>query len=249
MKAVKFNFGDDFDAQTQTQAELDAKALEKRLRQTEEAAFQKGFTSGKAEASEAIAKELVAAMERLAEQVNTLFGQRAQLQDRVERDAAQLALAMARKLAAKALEMHPQAEIEALIAECMEASREQPRIVVRLSGQQCEPIAAKIEELKGKNGFSGDVIVIGDEEMRDGDCLVEWPDGGAERRSAHISQAIEKLVQAFVMKPPVAGQSEPDAAAETGQQADEPAAEQAGGEAEAEAPEDTAPQPEQPGAP
>lgn len=207
MKAVKFNFGEDFEAQNQDQEELEARALEDRMRRSEEAAFQKGFTSGKTEASEEIAKELVAAMEKVAEQVNLLFGQRAELEDRLERDAAQLGLAMARKLASKALEMHPHAEIEALVTECMEACREQPKIVVRLSEKQCEPLAAKIEELKNKNGFTGDVIVIGDDEIRDGDCLVEWPDGGAEHRAAHISQAIEKLVQAFVMKPPAAART------------------------------------------
>ena len=121
----------------------------------------------------------------------------------MERDATQLALAMARKLAATALEMHPHAEIEALITECMEACREQPRIVIRLSQKQYEPLAEKIEELKQHNGFTGEVIVIGDDEIDDGDCLVEWPDGGAERRSAQVSGAIEKLVQSFVMKPPV----------------------------------------------
>jgi flagellar assembly protein FliH len=248
MKAVKFNFGDDFDAQTQTQEELDAKALEVRLRQTQETAFAEGFTSGKTEASEAIAKELVVAMEGLADQVNTLFAQQAKLQDRVERDAVQLAIAMARKLAATALEMNPHAEIEALIAECMEASREQPKIVIRLSGQQCEPIAAKMEELKGKNGFTGDVIVIGDEDIQDGDCLVEWPDGGAERRSAQISQAIEKLVQAFVMKPPATGQIEPEAKVEAEVKAGEPTEDQIHDENKSEAPEDTAPEAEQPGA-
>lgn len=203
MKAVKFDFGDDFDTQSLDQAELEALALEERLRKTEESAFRKGMASGKAEASEAIAKELVAVMDRVADQVNTLFGQRIQLQDRLERDATQLALAMARKLAATALEMHPHAEIEALITECMEACREQPKIVVRLSQKQCEPLAEKIEELKQRKNFTGEVIVIGDDEIRDGDCLVEWPDGGAERRSAQVSDAIEKLVQSFIMKPPV----------------------------------------------
>lgn len=244
MKAVKFNFGDDFDAQTQSQEELDAQALELRLRQTQEEAFQKGFSSGKTEASEELAKELVAAMEQVAGEISKLFALRTEMQDRMERDAAQLALAMARKLAAAALEMHPHAEIEALVADCIESSREQSKIVVRLSGEQCEPLAAKIEELKGKKAFAGDVIVIGDEEMRDGDCLVEWPDGGAERRSAHISEAIEKLIQAFVMKPPVTDQIAADTAVETGQETSE----QTDQEDKAEAPENKAPEQEQPGA-
>lgn len=202
MKAVKFNFGNDFDAQKQSQADLDALALEERLRKTQEEAFQKGQVSGRTEASEEIARELVATMDRVAEQVSALFGQRYKMEDRLERDATQLAMAMARKLAGSALEKYPHAEIEALITECMEVCREQPRIVIRLSEEQCEPMAAKIDELKQRQGFTGDVIVIGDDEIRNGDCLVEWPDGGAEHRSEHISGAIEKLVQAFIMKPP-----------------------------------------------
>lgn len=256
MKAVKFNFGEDFDAQNQDQQELEALALEERLRKTEEDAFQKGHVIGKAEASEEIAKELVAAMERVAEQASALFDQRAQLDDRMERDAAQLALAMARRLAAKALEMHPHAEIEALISECMEACREQPKIVVRLSQGQCEPLAAKMDEMKQRNGFAGEVIVIGDDEIRDGDCLVEWPDGGAERRSAHVSDAIEKLVQAFVMKPPVAEATAgppPNSESPEPEAEDEQAAETATTATEEQpdnkAQSDDAPEMEQPGAP
>ena len=253
MKAVKFNFGDDFDAQTG----LEAKAREERLRQTTETAFQKGFVSGKAEASGEIAKEFVAVMERVADQVNELFGQRAQLEDRIERDATQLAVAMARKLAASALEMHPHAEIETLITDCMESCREQPKIVVRLSEEQCEPLAAKIEELKQRNAFNGDVILIGDSEIPDGDCLVEWPDGGAERRTGHISQAIEKLVQAFIMKPPVTEQTDqpeqvdPDSGAATTEQTEGTADEPAGSTANTgndEAQDESAPTMEQPGA-
>lgn len=262
MKAVKFDFGDDFDTQSLDRAELEALALEERLRKTEESAFQKGLASGKAEASEAIAKELVAVMDRVADQVNTLFGQHVQLQDRMERDATQLALAMARKLAATALEAHPHAEIETLITECMEACREQPRIVVRLSQKQCEPLAEKIEELKQRNGFTGEVIVIGDDEIRDGDCLVEWPDGGAERRSAQVSDAIEKLVQSFIMKPPVTATAQqtvadsenlesedPDSEitdAQPAQEMQEKASEQSGSSARTD---EEAPTLEQPGAP
>lgn len=250
MKAVKFSFGEDFDAQNQDQQELEALALEERLRKTEKEAFQKGHVTGKAEASEEIAKELVAVMERVADQVNALFGQRAQLDDRLERDAAQLALAMARKLAAKALEMHPHAEIEALITECMEACREQPKIVVRLSQGQCEPLAAKMDEMKQRNGFTGDVIILGDDEIHDGDCLVEWPDGGAERRSAHVSDAIEKLVQSFVMKPPVTAATAGASKSPELEAKDEQAATDATDEEpDKKAHSDDAPLMEQPGAP
>lgn len=256
MKAIKFNFGDDFDAQKESQADLDAVALEKRILKTKEEAFQKGLVSGKSEASEEIARELAVTMERIAEQVNALFGQRAQLEDRIERDATQLALAMARKLATSALELHPHAEIEALITECMEACREQPKIVVRLSQEQCEPLAAKIEELKQRQGFTGDVILIGDDEIRDGDCLVEWPDGGAERRSAHISESIEKLVQAFVMKPPATDKAadniDPESDAAEPQQPTETAStddEQTGSAGNDRSRDEDAPTREQPGAP
>lgn len=262
MKAVKFNFGEDFDAQNQDQAELEALALEERLRKTEESAFEKGQASGRAEASEDNARELTAIMARAADQINALINQRAELEDRLEREAVQLALSMARKLAAAALEMHPHAEIETLISECMKACREQPRIAVRLSLKQCEPLAEKIEQQKQSSGFAGEVIVIGDEEILDGDCLVEWADGGAERRSAQVAEAIETLVQSFVMKPPVtetpeaperiaADEQSTDSPDEDRPTADEAAAEMTDRpprDNRNEAPGDEAPTMEQPGA-
>ena len=98
---------------------------------------------------------------------------------------------------------------------------------------------------------------MGDDEIRDGDCLVEWPDGGAERRSAQVSDAIEKLVQSFIMKPPATETAQPSAAesedpeseitdAQPAQEMHEKADEQPGSSAQTD---EEAPTLEQPGAP
>lgn len=217
MKAVKFNFDTNFDASQASQT-TGARAEQERLRSAFDAGHQEGYTQGQAAAEEAANAASVALIAQIAEGVAALLEERKAVEDRIEKDAVQVAFTIARKLAAAAIAERPTAEIENLVRDCLETCREETRLVVRVADDMTDVVASICEQIKARTTFAGEVIVVGDPAIGVADCIVEWPDGGAERRLDQVARTIEGMVQNFMM-----GRGpEPMAQAAAGAQAHQP---------------------------
>jgi flagellar assembly protein FliH len=123
----------------------------------------------------------------------------------VTRDAVELALIAAKKLALAITETQPITEIEAIIADCLERLRLEPRIVVRVNDGLLDPLNARIEEISEQCGFDGKVVLIGDEGIAPTDCQIEWSDGGTERNQEEVGRnldaAVARLLTAGIIEP------------------------------------------------
>ena len=67
--------------------------------------------------------------------------------------------------------------------------------------------------MKNATSFAGDIVLLGEPNMGDLDCRVEWPDGGSERKQAAVQHQIEDAVQRFVLselEDAAAAQNEPE---------------------------------------
>lgn len=211
MKAVKFNFGQDFEEAGETAAELEARAQEQRIAEAREAGHSEGFGAGQSAAKEMIETEIAATLAVVGERLETLLGSHVESQAKLERQAVQLSLSLANKISAAAIARYPHAELEALVAECLEICREEKRLVIRVADSLSDETARRCEDLKTRSSFLGDLIIIGDPAITPGDCIVEWADGGAERQSDHTVGEIERLVQEFIMGPALEAPSAPGA--------------------------------------
>src|SRR3546814_19232242 len=71
---------------------------------------------------------------------------------------------------------------------------EEPRLVLRVSDGILYLIKPRIDVLTMRSGFAGRVVILAEDGMVDGDCRIEWADGGVERSAARLSTEIEAAV-------------------------------------------------------
>jgi flagellar assembly protein FliH len=149
-----------------------------------------GLNTGQVRALEACAAGTRDATQAIAE----ALAQTSRDLDSIRAEAAQIALAAARKLARAALAAMPAAEVEAMLCEAMHQAIGEPRIVLRAAPDVAEAISSRVAELAHEQGFDGRVQVSGDPALARADCRIEWRGGGAERAEAAIETAIAELI-------------------------------------------------------
>ncbi len=171
-----------------------------------------GFDLGTRHALEGIEKAAADALERIAEHIGHLGGAHERAVVNIRTDAARLAFSIADRLAAGLLAREPLGEIETLIGECLERLQAEPRIVIRVADDLVEPLHARIAQLSTSAGFGGKIVLIGEPRMAVGDCRVEWPDGGAERDMATLTDAAGEAVQRYLGLQAEMAETLPDAA-------------------------------------
>ena len=141
--------------------------------------------------SERLAAEAVAA---LIGRLDVLADDISAISAAAERRATEIGLAVARKLVPDLLRREGAGEIEAVIRASMRDMFEEPRIVLRVSDGVLDLVKARADAIAGESGFDGRIVILAEEGMVDGDCRIEWADGGVERSAARLSAQIETAV-------------------------------------------------------
>jgi flagellar assembly protein FliH len=191
--AAKFLFDTTFDKPAPAKAEK-AVHTEAALARVREQAFAEGAAAGLEQGRNEQVARLAEAVEQIVAAMGELGATQQQAMVEVRQSAAQLALAIAARLAPNLMARQPMVEIEALVADCLADLASEPRVVVRVAEALVDPLSERIEALKQQAAFPGQVIVLGDEAMPVGDGRVEWADGGAERDLGGLIRAIEERV-------------------------------------------------------
>ncbi len=93
---------------------------------------------------------------------------------------------------------HGLAEIEAVLGQCLESLKQEPRLVAYVHGARLDALQERLTQLSASNGFEGRVVLIGDDAMGESDCRVEWADGGVEREAGRIWRAIEEALTRYI---------------------------------------------------
>lgn len=197
-RAQPFLFGEDL-----RQAGPDAKTSAARLaeRAALEAAERQAFAAGEAEGRRAAEAEVQHRLAEAAERIGTgIVAAVAAIDGRVaivEDEAIALFGELAGKLAGQALGTHPLAAAAEAAREAFAHLRGVPHLVVRVSPALVEEMDQFLARLARERGFEGRLIVIGDDELRDGDIRLDWADGGVVRdRGAFEAAATVVLARA-----------------------------------------------------
>lgn len=196
---IKFTFDQAFDGGAKSRYDLEIERLEQENQAAQASALTQGQEQGRQQALTEIEAATQEAMSQVAQAAHALFSQQAQLEASLKQQMVQLAYAIASKLSPALIRNQPLAEIEALIEDCLATANKEPRLIVRVSETLSEAISERLEDMKTKTNFPGDIVLIGEQSFGPQDCRVEWPDGGTERRFVNIQREIEDAVQRFVM--------------------------------------------------
>lgn len=196
-QARKFLFDTAFTARPERAQKPKPQFTEADLAAARREGQQAGFQMGRESALREIERRCADALEAVAAGLARVDGEQARAAGAIRMDAARVALAAAAKLAPALIAREPLAEVEALLAECLQELPAEPRVVVRVAEELIEPLTARIDDVVRRSGFSGAVVLLGEPGLAPGDARVEWADGGAERDLAATLRAVEEAVDRY----------------------------------------------------
>ncbi len=169
-----------------------------KLKEAEAAGYGRGVADAEAAAKADADRCAAAALERIAVAVEGLARSLDTVEARLETEAIEVAVAVARKLAPQLIAREPLAEIAALATECFRHLVAMPHVVVRVNDALHAAAREELGKIMSARGLDSRLVVLADPDIAAGDCRVEWADGGITRDSAAIGHAIEQAVARYV---------------------------------------------------
>jgi flagellar assembly protein FliH len=173
---------------------------ESKTAQAEAVAYRNGFAAAEAQALADSSRLTALALERLADVFNKFDQSMRGMEARLEAEAVEVAVAVARKLAPALIAREPFAEIAALATDCFRHLLAAPHVVVRVNNALYDATREKLEEIVHASGFDGRLVIMAEPAVAPGDCRIEWADGGLKRDrdaiEANIAEAVDRYVTA-----------------------------------------------------
>ncbi|MBI5265261.1 MAG: flagellar assembly protein FliH [Bradyrhizobium sp.] len=196
---AKFLFDNDFSApdKSREQAAMAAEVAQK-VAAAEARAYRDGFDAGQREAKAESDRRTALALEEIRIGMQGIAARISGVEGRMETEAVEVAVAVARKLCAELIAAEPLGEITALIRDCFSHLVTTPHLVVRINDSLYENAREKIERLAKQSGFEGRLVILAEPEIATGDCRIEWADGGIVLERGAIDAKIDELVGRYM---------------------------------------------------
>jgi flagellar assembly protein FliH len=195
---AKFLFDVDFAAGHEHVATVTLAEHAEKLADAETDAYRRGYAEAQNDATVETSRRIAAALERIAATLREASVAFQAIETRLECEAVEVAVAVARKLTPVLLEREPFAEISALASGCFRELMAAPHIAVRVNDALYATAREKLDDIARTNGFEGRLVVLGEPNIGVGDCRIEWADGGINRDSAAADAAIGAAVTRYI---------------------------------------------------
>jgi flagellar assembly protein FliH len=196
--AKKFLFDIDFAAGTEREATVTLADHAVKLAEAETAAHRIGYALAQTDAGVEAGRRIAGALERIAFSLGEANNALGAIEARLECEAVEVAVAVARKLAPALIEREPFAEISALASNCFREIIASPHIAVRVNDSLYAAAREKLDDIARRHGFEGRLVVLGEPSVGAGDCRIEWADGGVNRDITAADAAIGEAVARYV---------------------------------------------------
>jgi flagellar assembly protein FliH len=196
---AKFLFDMDFSAPDRTR-ERPATAAEiaQKIATAEARAYRDGFDAAQREAKAESDRRAALALEEIGIALKRIATGFSGIETRMETEAVDVAVAVARKLCDSLIASEPLGEITALVSDCFSHLVSTPHLVVRINAALYETAHERIERLAKQSGFAGRLVILAEPEIETGDCRIEWADGGVVLERAAVEAKISELVGRYM---------------------------------------------------
>ena len=196
---AKFLFDMDFSAPDKSR-ERPATAAEvaHKVAAAEARAYRDGYDAAQREAKVESDRRGALALEEIKIAMQSIAARFAGIETKMETEAVDVAVAVARKLCSELIAAEPLDEITGLVAECFSQLVATPHLVVRINDQLYDAAHQRIEQLAKASGFQGRLVVLAEPEIATGDCRIEWADGGVVLERAATEAKIDELVGRYI---------------------------------------------------
>jgi flagellar assembly protein FliH len=169
-----------------------------KLAEAEAGAQARGYAQAQTDAAVEASRRMAEALEHIAAALTAANSALAAIETRLECEAVEVAVAVARKLAPTLIAQEPFAEIAALAGDCFRQLVAAPHIAVRVNDALYAAAKERLDDIARARSFEGRLVVLAEPDIAVGDCRIEWADGGINRDSAAAEAAIGEAVSAYV---------------------------------------------------
>jgi flagellar assembly protein FliH len=203
---AKFLFDMDFGAPDRTRERPATPAeIAERIASAEARAYRDGYEAAQREAKAESDRRAALALEEIGIAIKGIASRFSGIEARMETEAVDVAVAVARKLCGELIAAEPLGEITALVSDCFSHLVSTPHLVVRINDALYETAREKIERQATQSGFEGRLVILAEPDIATGDCRIEWADGGVVLERAAIEAKINELVGRYMASRDQAG--------------------------------------------
>ena len=195
---AKFLFDTDFSAPDRRERAATAAEIAQKVAAAEARAYRAGYDAAQHEAKVESDRRAALALEEIAIAIRGIAGRINGIENRMETEAVDVAVAVARKLCAELIAREPLGEITALVSDCFSHLVATPHLVVRINDALYEAGREQIERMAAQCGFQGRLVILAEPDVATGDCRIEWADGGVVLERAAIEAKINELVGRYM---------------------------------------------------
>jgi len=195
---AKFLFDTDFAAPDKSRERPTQAEMAEKIAAAEQRAYRDGFDAGQREAKAESDRRTALALEEIKIGMQGIAARFDGIETRMETEAVDVAVAVARKLSSELIAAEPLGEIVGLIKDCFSHLVSTPHLVVRINASLYEVAREGIERLAKQSGFEGRLVILAEPEIATGDCRIEWADGGVVLERAAIEAKVHELVGRYM---------------------------------------------------
>ncbi|MBR1208022.1 MULTISPECIES: FliH/SctL family protein [unclassified Bradyrhizobium] len=196
---AKFLFDTDFSAPDRSRERAPTPAeVAQKVADAEARAYRAGYEAALREAKVESDRRAAQALEEIGTAIKGIAARFAGIETRMETEAVDVAVAVARKLCSELVAREPLGEITALVSDCFSHLVATPHLVVRINDALYEAAQDNIERVAAHSGFQGRLVILAEPTIATGDCRIEWADGGVVLERAAIEGKINELVGRYL---------------------------------------------------
>ena len=195
---AKFLFDMDFSAPDKRERAASPSEIAQKIAAAEARAYRDGYDAALREARVESDRRSALAMEEIGIAMKGIAARYGTIETRMETEAVDVAIAVARKLCSELIAREPLGEITALVSDCFAQLVSTPHLVVRINDSLYETAHERVDRLAKQSGFAGRLVILAEPEVETGDCRIEWADGGVVLERAAIEAKINELVERYV---------------------------------------------------
>ena len=196
---AKFLFDTDISAPDRARERAPTPAqVAQKVADAEARAYRAGYEAALREAKVESDRRAAQALEEIGTAIKGIAARFAGIETRMETEAVDVAVAVARKLCNELVAREPLGEITALVSDCFSHLVATPHLVVRINDALYEAAHHNIEQMAAHSGFQGRLVILAEPTIATGDCRIEWADGGVVLERAAIEGKINELVGRYL---------------------------------------------------
>jgi flagellar assembly protein FliH len=196
---AKFLFDVDFSAPDKNRERaVTPSEIALKIASAEARAYRDGYDAALREAKVESDRRAALALEEIGIAITGIAARFSGIEVRMETEAVDVAVAVARKLCSELITREPLGEVTALVRDCFSQLVSTPHLVVRINESLYEASRERIERLAKQSGFEGRLVILAEPEIETGDCRIEWADGGVVLERTAIDAKINELVGRYM---------------------------------------------------